>query len=132
MRTARPFLRLLAAILRVAALVVLVPVLAQAHAGHGHAGPTESGHARSVGAERSVDAARIGVASAAVAADISADRAECLACPSCCCGHVFVAVPDAGTGRGDRPNGRRVAMGPDSAPPSAVPEAIPEPPRPFA
>ena len=65
-------------------------------------------------------------------ADAASDPVDCLACPGCCCAHVFVAAGDGDGVRPDRPSGRRVAMGPDTARPSADPEALPEPPRPFA
>ena len=118
MRQARHLLRRLAAILRVAALLVMVPAFAQAHAGHARVG-----HASK---------AAPGVAAVIAAPEAAADRADCLACPGCCCAHVFVAASDGDGVRADRPSGDRVAMGPDSVRPSAVSEALPEPPRPIA
>jgi hypothetical protein len=126
MRQARHLLRRLAAILRVAALLVMVPAFAQAHAGHAH--HPGAGHARVGHASKAAP----GVAAVIAAPEAAADRADCLACPGCCCAHVFVAASDGDGVRADRPSGDRVAIGPDSVRPSAVSEALPEPPRPFA
>lgn len=126
MRQARHLLRRLAAILRVAALLVMVPAFAQAHAGHAH--HPGAGHARVGHASKAAP----GVAAVIATPEAAADRADCLACPGCCCAHVFVAASDGDGVRADRPSGDRVAMGPDSVRPSAVSEALPEPPRPFA
>ena len=130
MRSARPLLRRLAAILRVVALFVMVPAFAQAHAGHDHAGRAESVHLHQAGP--SAAALRIDATSVDMVAETQGDRADCLSCPGCCCAHVFVAASDGDGVRADPPNGRRVAMGRDLARPSAVVEALPEPPRPFA
>ncbi len=130
MRTARPLLRRLAAILRVVALLVMVPAFAQAHAGHDHAGRAESMHVHDL--VPNAAALRIDLTSVDRAAETQGDRADCLACQGCCCAHVFVAASDGDGVRSDRPNGRRVAMGRDRARPSAVAEALPEPPRPVA
>ena len=138
MLSARHLLRRLAAILRVAALLVMVPAFAQAHAGHAHAnhpGTGHSGFGRSGVGHILNAAAQPGPAmqAAVVAAgDLASDRADCVACPGCCCAHVFVAAADGDGVRPDRLNGLRVAMGPETARPSAVREALPEPPRPFA
>lgn len=118
MRQARHLLRRLAAILRVAALLVMVPAFAQAHAGHAH--HPGAGHARVGHASKAAP----GVAAVIAAPEAAADRADCLACPGCCCAHVFVAASDGDGVRADRPSGDRVAMGPDSVRPSAVSEAL--------
>ncbi|TXM73959.1 hypothetical protein FV222_23740 [Methylobacterium sp. WL103] len=136
MLSARHLLRRLAAILRVAALLVMVPAFAQAHAGHAHhtgAGHPAFGHA-AVGHILNAAAQPDPAMQAAVVAagDSASDRADCVACPGCCCAHVFVAAADGDGVRPDDLNGLRVAMGPETARPSAVPEALPEPPRPFA
>ncbi|TXN60090.1 hypothetical protein [Methylobacterium sp. WL6] len=131
MRQARHLLRRLAAILRVAALLVMVPAFAQAHAGHAHhpgAGHARVGHAL----KAALNVAAMQAGAVIAAPEAAADRADCLACPGCCCAHVFVAASDGDGVRADRPSGDRVAMGPDSVRPSAVSEALPEPPRPFA
>ena len=114
----------------------MVPAFAQAHAGHAHAnhsgaGHSGVGHVLKVAAEAG-SAMHAGMVAAVFTADAASDRADCLACPGCCCAHVFVAAGDGDGVRAARPGGRRVAMGPDTARPSAVPEALPEPPRPFA
>lgn len=138
MLSARHLLRRLAAILRVAALLVMVPAFAQAHAGHAHAHHTGAGHPAfghaAVGHILNAAAQPDPAMQAAVVAagDSASDRADCVACPGCCCAHVFVAAADGDGVRPDDLNGLRVAMGPETARPSAVPEALPEPPRPFA
>lgn len=123
-------MRLLTAILRVAAFVVMLPVLAQAHAAHDHAERAQAGHV--VGVADAHLAAVVSPAPAAIIATNATDRSDCPGCRSCCCGHVFVATADHDPVRSDRLNGRRVAMGTDFARPSPVAEALPEPPRPFA
>ena len=131
MLSARHLLRRLAAILRVAALLVMVPAFAQAHAGHAnHPGASHAGVGHILNAAAQPGPAM--QAAVVAAGDLASDRADCVACPGCCCAHAFVAAADGDGVRPDRLNGLRVAMGPETARPSAVREALPEPPRPFA
>ena len=106
----------------------MVPAFAQAHAAHVHANHLVAGHS-GIGHVLN-PTAQLGPAMQV--GDIASDRADCVACPGCCCAHVFVAAADGDGVRPDASNGLRVAMGPETARSSAVPEALPEPPRPFA